>query len=46
MLEMQGTIAKLDPKTQDKLMKDVGFCQILQWFLAEGIALERIENFF
>lgn len=44
-LELGKRIVTLYDECKEKIIKDIGFCQILQWLLMEGIALNRIEAF-
>lgn len=44
-INMEEQVQKLQPETVGKLIRDVGFCQILQWLTEEGIELKRIQYF-
>ena len=44
-INMGEQVQKLQSETVGKLIRDVGFCQILQWLTQEGIELKRIQCF-
>ena len=44
-IHMEEQVQKLQSETVGKLIRDVGFCQILQWLTQEGIELKRIQCF-
>lgn len=44
-LELVKCIETLNRECVKKLIKETGFCQILQWLLEEGAELKRIQSF-
>lgn len=45
LLGLPAVVKALPGEVLDKLIKDIGFCQILQWLLEEGVPLAHIQKF-
>lgn len=44
-LGLETQITQLSEQEADKLVADCGFCQVIQWFLEDGVAFNRIRGF-